>query len=364
MDRGWIAAVIGCAALVTGCSSPVSTPASGRSAAVAAPPSTEPYLVMTGAQSGWAVVPSGRAWVLLATDDGFRHVQNATPPGVPTDGGLVVTGTGNDLAVAVEPVERLVRSPLVTRSGTGPWTTGQLPGRVVGSSTAAALRPGGPSVLTTDRGGTLLASSGTGWRSLVDASVLPGGSGLTLDGVTWAGDGLGWLTGHRATGGAVAFQTGDGGRTWTAVPTEGSAVAALAPCGEGTDWGLPELDTAGRLRVLRTQDAGATWSAGDPLPASSGPPVWGCHGAEIWAAAGTGTRARIHASSDGGATWTAHGPVPDGLTGLAPTGPTDGFAVTAGRSPTLWRVGAAGSTLTRIALPAWVADLGAGSTAD
>jgi len=365
VGRRVVAVLIGCAAVVTACSSPAGTRDDGRTASAAAAPSTEPYVVLTGPQSGWAVVPSGAAWVLLSTDDGFRHVQNATPPGVPTDGGLVVAEGGNVLAVVVGPVERLVRSPLLTRAGTGPWAPGQLPGRVVDSSTAVALRPTGTSVLTTDHGGMLLTSTDAGWRSLVDVPALPGGSGLTLDGVTWAGDALGWVTGHRATGGAVAFQTGDAGRTWTAVPTTGaSAVAALAPCGRASTWSLPELDSSGRLEVLRTTDAGGTWAAGDPLPASSGRPVVGCSGAEIWATGGSGTRARIYASSDAGATWAARGPVPAGLTALTPTGPADGYAAGTGRSPTLWRVTGSGRTFTPIALPRWLATVGAATGED
>jgi hypothetical protein len=360
-----ITALLGCAVMATACSPSATGGSSERTARAAAGPATVPSLVMTGGESGWAVWPSGHAWVLLHTDDGFRGVQNDTPPGVPTDGGLVASWGGNRLAVAVAPVERLVRSPLMTRTGTGEWMTDELPGGVVASPAAVALRPAGVTVLTTGRGGRLLTSTGNGWQDVVDARALPDASGLALDGVTWAGDALGWITGHRQSSGAVAFQTRDGGRTWTAVGAPGgSAAAALAPCGLGATWSLPELAASGRLRVLRTMDSGATWSAGRPLPASSGRPVWGCRGDEVWAVGGSGTGDRIYASSDGGATWTAEGPAPSGLTALTPTGEADGFAAGGGRSPVLWRVAGAGTAFTRIDLPRWVATVGTGTGED
>jgi hypothetical protein len=124
------------------------------------------------------------------------------------------------------------------------------------------------------------------------------------------------------------------------------------------------LDASGRFRLLRTRDAGATWAAGPFLRGSAAGPVWGCQGEEVWAVGSSGTGNRIYASSDAGATWTAAGPAPSGLTALMPTGPTDGFAAGAGRSPILWRVTRAGGSLTRVDLPAWVAALGAGMGED
>ena len=44
---------------------------------------------MAGPALGWATWRSGDSWILLQTADGFRHVTNATPIAVPTDGGVV-----------------------------------------------------------------------------------------------------------------------------------------------------------------------------------------------------------------------------------------------------------------------------------
>jgi hypothetical protein len=353
-------ALVGCA-LAAACST-TPTASAGRTDPAAAPRATEPYVVLSSADAGFVVWPSGHAWALLGTGDGFRTVRNATPPGVPTDGGLVASSERGGLAVAIGPVEQLLRSPVLTTSASGsaPWTTGELPGGVVASRSAVAVRPAGVTVLTTDHDGSLLARHGSDWQTLVDARSLPGAAGLFLDGVAWASDDLGWVTGHRASAGPVAFQTHDGGHTWTSVSSSGRpAVAGLAPCGKGADWSLPELDPSGRLSVLRTRDGGRTWAAGPVLPAASGAPVWGCRADEIWAVGGAASSARVFASDDQGATWTAGGQPPANLTALTPTGPDAGFAASGGTSPQLWRVSGRGATFTRIALPGWVAGLAA-----
>ena len=303
--------------------------------------------------------------MLLHTDDGFRHVRNDTPPGVPTDGGLVVSWDGNSLAVAVGPVERL--APLAAADQDGNRRVGDR--RAAGRGGRLAGRRGPAS-----RGGD--GADDGSRRHAVDLhrQWLAGrGRRPRPAGCVRARPRRGDLGGRLPRLGHRPPAVQRGGRlpdprrgcTWTAVGAPGgSAVAALAPCGLGATWSLPELAASGRLRVLRTRDAGATWSTGQPLPASSGRPVWGCRGEEVWAIGGSGTGDRIYASSDGGASWTAEGRAPSGLTALAPTGPADGFAAGRGRSPVLWRVAGAGTSFTRIELPGWVATVGTGAGHD
>jgi hypothetical protein len=362
--RRAIAAVIGCAALATACSGSAAGEKAG--AVRASPlPATEPYLVMTGPASGWAVWPTEGAWVLLRTSDGFRHVDNRTPVGVPTDGGLVGSVAGDRAAVAVGPVERLLRSPLLTTVGTSAWAPAELPAGVVGSRTAVALTGTGVSALTAGSGGTLRIRTGTAWRTAVDARLLPGSPDLVLDGVIWADESVGWLTGHGPAGGVVAFQTTDAGATWTPVRAPNThAVAALSPCGAASAWSLPVLDSTGHVQVLRTSDLGGAWTVGERLPMAAGEPAWGCQGNEVWLVAGSAHGNAVFASTDGGGTWTDQGPAPADLTDLSPTGGGNGFAASGGRSPTLWRVSGNGAKFTRLVVPAWVAGLGAGSGQD
>lgn len=359
-----VTALLGCAVLATACS-PSTAEGTRPASAAALLPVADPYLVMTGPTAGWAVWPSGGAWVLLHTSDGFRSMTNRTPVGVPTDGGLVGAFLDDRAAVAVAPVERLVRSPLLTATGTAPWAAAELPAGVVGSRTAVALTGTGVSALTSGSGGTLTMRSGQGWRTVVAARQLPGSSQLALDGVTWAGSSVGWLTGHGAAGGAVAFQSTDAGVTWTPVRTPATrAVAALAPCGAGAAWFLPVVDAAGSVQVLATGDRGGRWTAGHPLPVAHGEPAWGCRGTEVWMVAASGHGDAVFASSDGGATWTRKGPAPAGLTALSPTGGGTGFATSGGRAAALWRVDGDGTSFTRVGIPAWVAALGARSGHD
>ena len=361
--RRVLGALAGCAAVVTACSpsGPADTGAArpGRAAPL---PATAPYLVMTAPQAGWAVWPSGHSWILLHTSDGFRTVDNRTPVGVPTDGGLVGAFAGDRASVAVAPVERLVRSPVLTAAGTAAgregWTPAELPGGVVDSRSAVALTEAGPTALMATGGGTLVARRGDGWQVLADTTTLRTAPGVVLDGVTWADAATGWLTGHGPAGAAVAFRTTDGGATWAAVATA-DAVAALAPCGSGRTWLLPVVDSGRHVRLLATADGGATWTAGQALPRATGEPAWGCQAGDVWMVAGSAQGDRLYASSDGGRTWAAQGPVPAGLTDLTPTGGGDGFAASGGSHPTLWAVSGNGRHFTPVELPAWVATLGA-----
>jgi hypothetical protein len=266
--------------------------------------------------------------------------------------------------VAVEPVERLVRSPVLASAGTPAWAPAELPAGVAGSRAAVAFRGTELTVLARGAGGRLLARAGDGWRTVVAASQLPGGSDLVLDGVTWEDGARGWLTGHGRAGSTVAFRTADGGATWTPVdPRTPGAVAALAPCGSGTSWSLPVLEATG-LVVLRTDDGGASWRAGQRLRRAAGEPAWGCAGPEVWMVAGSSSGDVVVASGDGGLTWTTRGPAPAGLTDLSPTGGGTGYAASAGSHPRLWSVGADGRRFTPIPLPGWTATLGAASGGD
>ncbi|MDX6231703.1 MAG: hypothetical protein QOH68_662, partial [Nocardioidaceae bacterium] len=108
------------------------TSAMGRPGAPAPLAATAPYLRMTSGDTGWAVWPSGSSWLILRTSDGWSHVTNATPIGVPTNGGLVLDATsGGSVAVAVGAYDRLLSSPLLTKGrATAAWRPAELPGAV------------------------------------------------------------------------------------------------------------------------------------------------------------------------------------------------------------------------------------------
>ena len=85
------AGVVLTAAVLAACSS---TPRQGDEAASSAGSgaplrASEPYVQLTGGTSGYLVWPSGSAWLVLYTSDGFRQVSNRTPLAIDTEGGLV-----------------------------------------------------------------------------------------------------------------------------------------------------------------------------------------------------------------------------------------------------------------------------------
>lgn len=330
----------------------------GNPAAAAPLPARAPYLRMNDATSGWAVWPSGASWVVLHTTNGWRSVENVTPAAVPTGGGLVLgIGEPGSAAVGVEPYERLLSSPLLSRiSSSAQWSPAELPGAVADSRQAVALSPTGTTVVL--RSGSVVAGGATGWTTVTAVGRLAPVGQLRLDGVTWAGNGLGWLTGHGSEGTPMALQTTDGGHSWTRVgPADGSAVAALAPCGSGKSWLLPVITADGRITVARTTDGGGSWVGGASIPEPAGVPAWGCRRADVWMLSHAD---HVDVSTNGGVTWSDRGKAPAHLTDLAVSSADAGFATSgSAQHPVLWAVSKGGAAFAQISLPGWVSALGA-----
>ncbi len=313
---------------------------------------------MSDAATGLAVWPSERAWLLLGTTDGWQHVANRTPIAVPTGGGLVAAAFAGNLSVAIGTYERLTQSPLVTSTGDkGPWRPSELPGAIADSR--AAVSVAGRQTAILNRAGGMVVSYRAGrWTQLTTAARLDPGGGLRLDGVTWRDGAFGWLTGHGRTNTSMAFQTTDGGHSWAPLPHAGQAVvAALAPCGRGRNWVVPLVGANGTIRLDRTTDGGTSWRTGGSVALGSGPPAWGCWQDEVWLA---GRDDHVFVSEDAGVRWADAGRAPAGVTALSPTGGGAGFAASAtGGKAALWAVAGNGTRFTKLALPGWVATVGA-----
>lgn len=325
-------------------------------------PATAPRLLMIDGALGWAVWPSADSWLLLHTTDGWKHVANRTPIAVPTGGGLVATATANSVVVAVGAYQRLTRSPLLTSTEkTSNWKAAELPGAVSDARDAVSYVAGRTSVVLAGAGGTVVRGNGEEWTRLADASGLSPGGNLRLDSVTWADGGLGWLTGHGRAGTPMAFQTTDAGRTWVPLAmATGGAVAALAPCGAGQTWLFPVIAGGGTVTVERTTDGGRSWTSGAAVHLGSGSPARGCRGNRVWLLGRSGHAEHVFASTDGGHSWVNAGAAPPGLTDLSPTGHGAGFATSiTSRGPKLWSVTGDGARFTLLALPSWVATVGA-----
>jgi len=323
-------------------------------------PAASPWLRMQDSRSGVAVWPSGAAFLLIRTVDGWRHVTNITPIAVPTGGGLSMAMSSGQRAVAALPYHQLVDSPLLRGDSSGTsWSPGQLPGGVTLGRDSIGLGPRGFTAVLRDGGGTAVAKEGHGWSVLTDASRLAPGAHLHLDALNWGVGGRGWLTGHGAAGTPKAFTTGDSGRTWAPVGgLAADAVAALAPCGGGQAWTMPVVRAGGTISIAATADGGATWTAGAPLTVPRGAPAWGCHDQDVWILAGAGGGDHVYSSANAGRTWTDRGVAPGTVTDLEPTGSHTGFATTTtAGGAVLWDVRGDGASFSPIALPGWVASV-------
>lgn len=351
-----------CTILVVGTLAACSGTGGAPDGPVSSSPRASASIVMRDQSHGTATVPSGKAWLLLGTADGWRTVHNITPAAVPTGGGLALDQRTNLTALGVGAYDRLVDSPVLTTTDPAKgWIPEELPAGLADSQRAVAVDVDAVTAVTTTSGGTLLRLRNGQWQQVISAAGLDATHRLVLDSIVWATRGIGWLTGHTTGSGPVAFQTLDDGRSWTAVSdAPAGAVSALAPCGTGDDWQLPFLTADLSIRVSRSVDLGRSWALGAGIPAGSRTPAWTCRGSGSWLLQASGGGHRLWASGDAGMTWTSTGSAPSGVTGLAMIGPTTGYAVGRGTAGAeLWSV--TSSTPARfvtVALPAWVATIG------
>jgi photosystem II stability/assembly factor-like uncharacterized protein len=324
----------------------------------AAPGAASPWLLMVTGQSGYAVWRSGSSSILMHTDDNWKDAENLTPLAVPTGGGLSLALGPGKLAIGVAPVGRLTNSPLLTSSDGGhTWTPNELPGALSGSRHSVAFAGSILTAVVASNRGTLVEQTLTGWRTLTDAGLVRAAAGLEIDSIVWASARVGWLTGRNARGASgspVVFMTIDAGATWSPV-NAAAAAAALAPCGAGSSWQLPVVGADLTFRILRTNDRGQTWTVGVSQPVRSQSPTWACRGAESWLILRSGDLA---VSRDAGASWRAVGPAPASITDLAPDGSGHGLAAANNKSrAAMYSVTDGGPHFAEIGLPTWVAKL-------
>jgi len=320
---------------------------------------------MPDSRTGDAVWPSGAAFLLLHTVDGWRHVTNITPIAMPTGGGLAMATSSGEVVVAALPFEQLVVSPLLRSplSRTS-WSPDQLPGGLTLGRQSVALGPRGVTAVLRAAGGTVVEKGKHDWSVLTDASRLVPRGHLQLDGLRWGAGGRGWLTGHGPAGSPVAFMTTDSGRTWAAVAgLAPDAVAALTPCGGDQGWTMPIVHARGTISLAASVNGEVTWTTGAPLIVPKGAPAWGCHGDEVWMLGGSTDGDHVFSSANAGLTWTKHGVAPAGLTDLTPTGGHEGFATSVStQGALLWVVRRDGGSFSPMPLPGWVAIVGNQST--
>ena len=288
--------------LAAGCGSAASSQQPAAPASPATPPSLATSLAT--ANGTWAVAVMGGSaasqnnfWQLFVRPSGTSRWRLATPPGVASNGGLVLTGLASGSVLAgFRPSQRLAYSPLASSKNNGKaWSPGLLDAGLADVPGALAADPASGRLLALLFDGTtdISGKGGTGWIRLVtrrELATSPAGTRCQLDSVTAAAfspSGQPLLSagcGRPGTAGIFSRT----GRTWQltgpALPaayahqaitvvrltTTGHTTTALLAAGTGP---------AERLLAAWSADGGAHWTLSPPLPvngatltsASSGP---------------------------------------------------------------------------------------------
>lgn len=347
-------ALIAATLTLAGCSSPISAQ------------QRPPQIVMTSPTTGFAAWPSGARWIVIGTTDGWQHVTNRTPLGVPTDGGLVVAADQSLLRVGVLPFRLLRSSPILLGSttGTNTYASSQL-GLALPDSPSALLVAGSHTyaVAKNNPGASELTSNGWRFRSAAPRTTKTTRY-FTAEGVGSPDDGKTlYLVGSNSAGPVVAFSSADNGGTWNPVLLPGvpdNGATAVAPCASGTTTLLPVVKDGAVYAASR--DASGRWTV-TASPRTDSTPVVTCGGGSIWAFRPQGSSSVLEQFTPTGA-WVQRGTV-----AVAP------IAATAASSDTLYAATSQRDQLTRIrltpspvvtviALPKWISTIGGSQMTD
>ena len=286
--------------LAAGCGSAARQ--AGATAVAPQTPSLSTSLVT--ATGTWAVAVMGGPtaehndfWQLFVRPAGTGRWRLATPPGVASNGGLVMASLGAGSVVAgFRPSQDLSFSPLATTHDNGTaWTPGLVDAALADVPDALAAAPGGGRLLALLASGQaeLSGPSGTAWtrlatRRALAASAGGGRCGLgSLTAAAFSPSGVPMLAASCArpgTAGVFAYASGTwhpAGPTLPASYARQHVTVLRLTTTAGTTMALLAAGTgaaAGLLAAWST-DSGAHWALSQPLPlhgarltsASSGP---------------------------------------------------------------------------------------------
>ena len=224
-----LAAAAAAAACIAGCGSAASQPAPARPPAV--PPSLDTSAVAAGGT--WAAIVMGGSSAqnnafgqLFVRPAGTSTWKLVTPPGVATNGGLVLAGRdGRSLLAGFRPGVDLTFSPLTTTSDDGThWSAASLiQAGLADVPDALAAAPGSSTLLALAQGGTAeeSATSGADWTQLATARSLAASaagrrcSPVTLTAISFTPAGAPLVAGTCARPGVAGIFARSGG-TWQA----------------------------------------------------------------------------------------------------------------------------------------------------
>jgi hypothetical protein len=275
----------------------------GSAAAPASPtvsPVPPPSLATSMATNSgtWAVAVMGGSaaahddfWQIFVRPAGSGSWRLATPPGVASNGGLVVTSPGAGSAVAgFRPSQGLTYSPLAATSDNGTaWTPGLLDAGLADVPDALAAGPADGRLLALLADGTADISSphGTGWAALTSQHSLAdttAGTGCKPDRLTAAAfspAGIPMVAAacsHPGTAGIFAYADGAWRDVRPALPSayahEAITVLRLTTV-TGVTMALLATGTgqARHLLAARSADGGAHWALSPALSLGGASPT-------------------------------------------------------------------------------------------
>jgi len=273
--------------LAAGCGSTASQTATPASPATRLSLATS----LATATGTWAVAVLGGSaashnnfWQLFVRPAGARRWRLATPPGVASNGGLVLAGLASGAVLAgFRPSQDLSYSPLATTKDNGKaWTPSLLDAGLADVAGALAADPASGRLLALLTGGTaeISGSGGTAWTRLASRHTLAasapgrrcGLGGLTAAAFSPSGTPLLAASCVRPrTAGIFAYADGAWHSTGPALPasyarqsvttlqltTTGRTITALLAAGS---------ESAARVLAAWSADGGTHWNLSPPLP--------------------------------------------------------------------------------------------------
>jgi hypothetical protein len=363
-----VALLLAVSVLTAACGSAARPPATPPPAGP--PPSLATAIVTPG--EAWAVAVMGGTaaqhnnfWQLFIRPPGTASWRLATPPGVASNGGLVIAPSGaRTLTAGFRPSQDLTFTPLAVTSNDGStWSTGILDAPLADVPDALAAAPGSSQLLALLTDGTAETSGpGATWTPVVTRRSLASPAAGTrcglqlLTAAAFGSTGVMLLAGACAHPG-IAGIFADTGGAWRSTGPVLPAVLARQPVTvlrlTRTDSGLVALLQAGTgpaasLLAAWSADSGRHWDlsttfrlASTPVTAASFGPGGGT------AITLTGNRGLTIAGP--GQPWRTLPALPPGTATLA-SGPGTAMEALAVRGATLnvWRPGADGTGWTEV----------------
>jgi len=377
LTRPGLVALAGLAAAgaVAGCGiAPAATrPASSEDpGGITAPGLASSVAVADGAS--WAVVEMGGSaaqhdnfWELFVRPAGSTNWKLATPVGVASNGGIVVTSSGPDaLLTGFRPSQDLTFSPLAATTDAGrDWSQGNvLDAGLADLPGALASGPGGRLLAITDAGDIETGTpGGASWTRLtttraVAAAAASRGCGITsLTAVAWTGAGQPMLAGDCRSRGTAAIFVLRGGAWQAAMPSLPAAVRREPVSVIGLNAAGSRITAILATGTGRSTAVLAAWSADNgsswtfSLPLSTGPATAGLPSVSFGADGSASLMLPASHAVSGGAVigWRAAGwqslpKLPVGTATLSATATGQPEALVAqGGTLTAWQLGSSGT---------------------